>query len=416
MAWRNLARHKRRSALTAVAMALVIAMSMMMGSMMAGMAQNMTEAIVDRSIGHVHLNHKGYPETISPYDAVPDATATLAALRARPDVKAATGRLNAFGLFSKDAGHDGIAAGEHLAEGVVGGILGTDLTAEAELTRLDDRLTRGTYLPAPGEDSVLIGYRLAQELKVDVGARLVIVAPALDGSTGNVILPVRGVFNTGTNRMDKSVVLDLARAQELTVQGDQVHELVVVTQSNERANLEAFVASAKSAWPDLAVRPWWEIQPEVVEMMAMSDGFNQLFILVVMAVAAFGVINTLLMSVYERTRELGVMRAIGMRPGQIVRLVLTESLMLASLAAVLGVALGGLIDLYMLKVGVHLAVADGEGYQVSGITLDPVLHGAIRAQDILLPTAALFIVAAIGALWPALRAARLDPITAIRQD
>jgi len=409
MAWRNLGRHKRRSALTALAMGLVIAMSMFMGSMMAGMSNNMTEAIVDRSIGHVHINHADYPETVSAYDAVPDAAALLQTLRARDDVRAANGRINGFGLFSKDS------EGEGASEGAVGAILGTDLDAEAELTRLDRAVTHGAYPAEQGSRSVIVGYRLAEELELAVGDRIIVVTSALDGSTGNDIYGVRGIYRTGTNRLDKSIVMDLALAQELTVQGDEVHEIVVVT-TGDNDTIRDFVADAKNTWPDLAVRPWWEIRPEVVEMIAMSDGFNRVFIVVVLMVAAFGVINTLLMSVYERTREFGVMQAVGMRPAFIVQLVLAESMLLAMVSAVMGLAMGGVLDLYMIEVGLDLAVSEGEGFQVSGMTLDPVLHGAFRVQDAVIPTVTLFIVSAIGGLWPAMRAARLDPITAMRQE
>jgi ABC-type lipoprotein release transport system permease subunit len=123
------------------------------------------------------------------------------------------------------------------------------------------------------------------------------------------------------------------------------------------------------------------------------------------------------MSVYERTRELGVMQAVGMRPGHVVQLVLVESLALAVISAVLGVLLGGLLDLYLMQVGIDLAVNDqGEGFQISGVTLDAVLYGAFKLEHVVVPTLTLFAVSALGSIWPALRAALLDPVAAMRQD
>ncbi len=410
MAWRNLGRHKSRSALTALAMAMVIALSMFMSSMMAGMSNNVSEAVVDRAVGHVHINHVDYPDSVSPYDALPNAGKLLDELRSRADVAAANGRINAFGLFSKDTGT------HRSGDASVGGILGTELDAEAALSGFDERLQSGTYLPARGALSVLVGSRLANELELEVGDSLLVVTQALDGSFGQGIYAVRGIYKTGTNQLDESIVLDLAEAQQLTSQGDQVHEVVILT-TGGRDTIEAFVADVKAEWPSLSIRPWWEIRPDVVDMIAMSDGVNQMFTLVVLVVAAFGVINTLLMSVYERTRELGVMQAVGMRPRRVVELVLVEALLLALVSAALGFVMGGLGELYLINVGIDLAVnGQGDGIQISGVTLDPVVRGAFQLNHVVVPALTLFAVSALGALWPAWRAARLNPVAAMRQD
>jgi len=410
MAWRNLGRHRARTALTVLAMALVIALSMFMSSMLSGMSSNLSEAVVDRAIGHVHLNQADYPDSASPYDAVPEASQLLEGLSARPDVQAVCGRVRAFGLHSKDTGRT--LAGD----ASVGGILGTNLAREAALSGLDERLEAGRYLPETGEVSALVGARLAEDLGLELDDTLLVVTQALDGSIGQGVYGVRGIYRTGMDELDESIVLELGEAQQLMALEDQVHEVVVVT-TGGRDTIASFMADAQERWPELSTRPWWEIRPDVVEMMAMSDGVNGLFALIVLVVAAFGVINTLLMSVYERTRELGVMRAVGMRPRRVVELVLAEALLLALAAAVLGLALGGLSELYLLTVGIDLAVnGQGEGMQLSGVTLDPVIRGGLELEHLVVPTVTLFAVTALGALWPAWRAARLDPVNAMRQD
>jgi putative ABC transport system permease protein len=136
----------------------------------------------------------------------------------------------------------------------------------------------------------------------------------------------------------------------------------------------------------------------------------------ILMVAAFGVINTLFMSVYERTRELGVAKALGMRPRQIVGLVLSESLLLALVSGVIGVVAAGLITWPLATRGINLGMSEEQGFAVGGITLDPRVYGIFELKSLVIPVVTLFVVAVLGGLWPALRAARFDPIRAMRQE
>ena len=139
-------------------------------------------------------------------------------------------------------------------------------------------------------------------------------------------------------------------------------------------------------------------------------------LLIVFSVAAVAVDNTMMMSVFERTRELGVLRAIGLRRGRLVTLIVVESLFLAGLAAAIGLVLGGLADAYLVVWGVDYSSAGAEGLSFEGVMLDPIWKGEVRAWPIAATVASVFVVSALASLWPAWRAARLQPVTAIRED
>ena len=164
------------------------------------------------------------------------------------------------------------------------------------------------------------------------------------------------------------------------------------------------------------VQPWWEASPQTSQMMGMRD-FSALLILgIVFGAAAFGVLNTMMMSVFERTRELGVLRALGIRPGRLVWLILIESFFLAGLSAVIGLMIGGVLDWYIVVHGLDFSSAGEDGFSFSGIVLDPIIYGVVRPISIAYIVVAVFVVSVLSSLWPALRAARLRPVEAIRSE
>lgn len=402
LAWRNLWRHSRRTLLTTTSMAVSISVCIVMSGFMEGFMETLRAAVVDRQLGHVQIHHPDYPTSASPYDTVADADAVLGRLKALPGIDRVAARIQGFALF----GGAGIEAS-------TGMFMGVDPVAEAALTGMDERIVDGAWL-APDSPGVVIGERLAQSLDLGVGQDLLVVTNALDGSIGNRLYPVLGVYRTANITVDEGAVLPLAAAQELLVLEDAIHEIVVVTTDFE--TIEDTAPAIAAAAPDLAVRPWWEVSPETVQMLGMSGVSNVIFAVLILGIAAFITVNTLLMSVYERTRELGVLAAIGTRPRQLVLLVLTESGLLALLSGALGLALGLAGDLALARWGVRLDVGDGQGFTIAGVSLDPVIHAVITPDGLLVPLFVVGVVGVLGGLWPALRAARLDPVAAIRQE
>ena len=402
IAWRNLWRHRRRTLLTASSMAVSLALCIVLGGFTSGFMELLRAAVVDRSIGHVQIHHPDYPTSASPYDTVADADTVLANLKALPSVDRVAGRIQGFALFG--------GRGEEASTGM---FMGVDPVGEAALTGMDERLVSGAWLD-DGTPGAVIGERLAKSLDLAVGGELLVVTNALDGSIGDRVYPVLGVYKTDNIGLDEGAVLTLAAAQELLVLEDAIHEIVVVTHDADTIDQE--LPAITAAAPDLAVRPWWEVSPETVEMLGLTGVTTGFFAVIILGIAAFIIINTLLMSVYERTRELGVLAAIGTRPRQIVSMILAESALLAGLSAALGLALGLSGTAWLASSGLRLDVGDGASFTIAGVALDPVVHAQLTADNVLIPLFTLGFVAVIGGLWPAVRAARLDPVTAIRQE
>lgn len=441
MAWRNLWRHGRRTAITATAMAVSIGFVLGLYCFTDGTYVQMSRIMVDDTTGHVILRHPGYPASRSLTKTVGDASARIAALDALPGLRGVSYRLYGAAL---------VAVGEKTVGAQLVGV-----EPARERARGATRLVAGRELGEAPAREIVLGAGLAHTLRAELGSEAVVVTQAADGSLGNELYTVVGIASSGAAMLDRAgawVHVDDLRS--LLVLPDQVHEISLLAASEgarvddpavvglRQAALAAVggvrpvpppapgaamtagstapttpgaapaTASAAPAAPEVAT--WWEAQPMLVKMLGMSDVSGYIVLGVVFGVAGMGVLNTMLMSVFERTRELGVMKALGTRPRFLVRLVLLESLQLGLLSMAGGLVLGGLLDLYLIRVGMRFSVSDGEGFSAAGVLFDPVVKGAFRGDRVVLTAASLLVVALLAALWPALRAAGLRPVEAMR--
>lgn len=401
IAWRNLWRHRRRSLVTAAAMAVGVALCMWMICLTDGTYGLLFDLMVEEQLGHAQVNHPDYPASHAQTDTLPEST--LATVDAVPGTRIATGRLVGFALVGGDEKSEGAQ------------LVGVLPAREAAVRDFAADIVAGAWLGEAPEQGIVLGHTLARELEVGVGDEVVAVTQAADGSLGNALYTVKGLVKTGQTALDAhGAFLHLRDVQELLVLPDRVHEITVLV--DDRDGVDAWRdAAAGTLGSGALVRPWWEVAPQLREMLELQDAFAFVTLGLVFAVAGLGVVNTMLMSVFERTRELGVMKALGLRPGRIVLLVVFESLLLAGLSLVLGLILGGLLDWWMVRYGIDFSGSMGT-YDAMGLSFDPVMKGAFRVGPVVWTVLSVLVVAVLAALWPAARAARLHPVDAIRTE
>lgn len=407
IAWRNLWRHRRRTLITASAMAVGVALCMSMIAWSDGMYGTMRRVMVDEALGHVQVHNQAWPNSQEMFDTLPQAAERLAAVQVLPTARAASARLYGFGLVGGETGSSG------------GRLAGVLPAAESQMNRNHDSLKDGRWLPEQGgSNQVVLGFGLAEKLDLGVGGELVVMTQAADGSMGNDLYEVVGIASTADSAMDSlGVWMHLHDLQTLLLLEDQAHEITVLgTDPEAIVPLQAAVQDA-IADDEASVRTWWEVSPTAQEMMGMQDVGAVIMLSVVFSVAALGVLNTMLMSVFERTRELGVMGALGVKPWQLIVIVVFESTFLSLIACVLGGALGGLLDWYLIAVGIDFSASVGEaGIESMGVRFDPIMKGAFRLGPVIATLGSVILVGIVSSLWPAIRAARLDPVNAMRQD
>lgn len=403
LAWRNVVRHGRRSLLTATAMGIGVALCMVILAVTNGMYGQMRDILITQQIGHVVISHPDRVGRRAMHDTV-DA-ASLGSLAALPEVKGILPRLEGSALLG----------GKERTRGVQ--LLGVEPAVEAGVRQIDRKVVSGRWLGASPAAEIVVGEGLAKKLEVSIGEAVVAVTQSADGSMGNELYTVVGLASTGSTAMDESGAwVHLADLQRLLVLEGRLHEVAVLTTADETGVVEALATAVTGALPEgVSVRRWWEVDPTIAEMMNMQAFSSSIIIGLFQGVAALGVINTLLMSVSERTRELGVLLAVGLRPRQVIGMVVAESLLLGLLGTAGGLLIGGLLDWYLVEVGLNLAV-NGEGFSSVGMQFDPIIRARVTTGSVLQPVIGVFLFATLASLWPAWRASRLDPIQAIRQE
>ncbi len=382
-----------------MSMGLVIAMS----GLQDGMFDMMADVMIRQQLGHAQINHKDWPGRQQMYDTVPSALVNE--IKGLAEAKGASGRLFAFGL----------AASEKKAGGAR--YVGIDPRDHLSITDLSQNLVRGDFLADEAGGQVVIGEAMAKELDLSPGDELVFLSQSSDGSMANELLRVVGTYSTGMDQMDKSgAYLHIRDLQRLLGLDGQVHQILAVGKRMETSTaLAAAIASATDN-ESTQVRSWEEADPDLAKMMGLRDAGLFIMLFIIFSVAGLAVLNTNLMIVFERTREFGVLRAIGMSRGTMMALVILESIMLTAVAAVFGLLLGGFLDWLLVVYGFPYATAEGKGFSWQGVTFPPRFYGSVRAFPFVVTTVFVFIVAIGAAIWPAIRAALLRPIEAMRES
>ena len=404
VAWRNLWRHRRRSLITASAMGLGMALCMFTIALTDGMYAQMFDVMVTQNLGHAQIHHPDYPAKKGLHDTVPGASALVGRLDQLPQVRGLTPRLFGFAL----------AGGADKSSGVR--LIGVQPAREEAVTHASKRVVGGRFLADDVAQEAVLGDELMDELKLDLGEQIVVIGQSAMGAMASDLYTIVGTVHTGSTAIDRGAVyLHQSDLQDFLDLPDQVHEIVVVGDDAELAPaLAASIQGVTDPADPPLVRTWTEADPQAAQMLGMQDASKVIMLGIVFSVAALGVLNTMLMAVFERTRELGVMRALGLTPSQLLRLVLVEAVLLTTLSAAVGLVLGAALDWWVITEGINFAGADGKGMTYQGITLDPIIRGVFDPTGVVLTLVMMFGISVAAAIWPAIRAARLQPVDAMR--
>jgi ABC-type lipoprotein release transport system permease subunit len=402
LAWRNLWRNKRRTLLALTAIALSQALVLVYDGVLRGYGDWMREVITGPMLGHGQVHAEGWRKDRA-IDLTLTAEPALAALRALPGVEEAHARIYAPALA---------AVGE---EGFVVMVIGADAAAE----RRPHGLLSATRL-APAGRRILVGRPLAVANGLAVGTELAIVGQGADGSLANDLYVVAGIVDTPVDLVNRmGVLMALDEAQALFAMPGQAHELVLRARDPERAEAVARAAAALPALRGLEVLDWKRLSPELVTILGLVDAAWKFVLLLVFVAAAAGVANTMLMSAFERTHELGMLLALGVGPVRLVRLLVAEALALGLVGVLAGTALGGGLVALGHRTGVDFQALTGGGgpseLRFAGMVWSLTFYPSLAPRDVLSSVAGVAGVSLLAALWPAVRVARLQPTAALRE-
>jgi ABC-type lipoprotein release transport system permease subunit len=401
LAWRNLWRNGRRTALALAAIGLSVALVLVYDGILRAYGDWMLETITGPMLGHVQAHAPGWRQDRALDRTLRGVSGAVAALRREADVGGASARLYAPALA---------ALGE---EGFAVVVLGLDAEAESRPMRL----LAGARQPIGGR-RVLMGRPLADLMGAREGDRVALVGQGADGSLANDLFTLAGVVETPVDFVNRQAVLmDLGAAQELFAMPDEAHEIVVHARHPDHARPLADRLRGMPALGGAEVLDWQTLAPEMRGLVQLVSVAWVFVLLLVFVAAAAGVANTMLMATFERTRELGMLLALGTGPGRVVRMILAEAVALGLVGALVGSVLGGGLVAVTHAPGIDYATLTGGGpseVSFAGLRWSLRLHPTLAVVDFVRVVVAVVFTSVAAAAWPAVRASRLQPAQALR--
>ncbi|MBN1434107.1 ABC transporter permease [Candidatus Fermentibacterales bacterium] len=402
LALRNVLRNRRRTIIAATAIGIGLAAMVFTDGLMIGMSDNLIDSVTDTWLGDAQIHREGFLTTYSPELLVDSAAEVLDRLDRDPRVVASAPRVLAQGTVSSAADLRSVI------------LVGIDPERESRVSRIDDSIVGGEFLREEGGEGILLGSKVAADLEVGLGDRVVVTISQVEsGIIYQDMIRVSGIVETGTAAVDESMsFVSAGKAQEMLGLPEDGFQEIAFTLSDRRLAEQAdsnfwagYSRGGNTAlgWPDLMA--------QLDAVLAMSDFSTLIMAVILFGLVAFGIMNAIFMSIYERIFEFGVMKAIGTRAGRIVSLVVLE----AAWLAIISIALGSLVGLAATWLVAQQGI-DYTGIELSGATFrEPVRPVLTLQQFIFYPLWVLLLTALVG-LYPAVHAARIRPALAMRRS
>lgn len=400
LAWRNIWRHRRRTVIIVLAMGLSLSMMMFYDGLMDGFNDAIAGNAVRVLGGNVQVHAEGYREKVDSNPLLPltDDSAIIKAALAQPDVIAAARRIQTGGLVSNSEGAFSLS------------IVGIEPEAEAPVSLIAEHIVDGRYLAATDEDAILIGKGLADALALNIGDRITMVGSDVHKQNRQRTMTVIGIYDIGIPSMEKATLyISLTEAQSLFNLNGQSTEVQITL---KKVGTESkVIAALSSALPGYEVESWSNNYPELGNAVGRKNIVMDIFSVIIVAIAGIGILNLLMMAIYERTREIGLLGAMGLKPAEIAITFILEGVLIGVVGVAAGVIMGLGINISLMQVGMDYS-------QFAGITdymalISGRIYPTLGVSKLFTRATIMLVIAALAALVPALIASRREPSEAL---
>lgn len=400
LAWRNIGRNRRRTISTVGAMALALLLCVLYSTLVTGMVNGMEEGVVEVGVGDIQLHEPGYLDRPSIYDRIQNVDALIDTIHSHGFL--ASPRLTGSSLLAAN-------------DTAIGGALyGVDTVLDSQVSIIPDRVDEGQWLDPSDPNGVVVGRRAARALSLEVGDELVALGQAADGSMANDLFTVRGILSPISDGIDRAgVFLHTGTFRDYFVVPTGVHQIILRRPSGEE--LDPAAATVAALAPHLDVKTWRQLNPTFAQFMDAASQAVFIIAFILYLLVAIVIVNAMLMSVFERIKEFGVLKAIGVGPYQVVSLILVETLMQAAIATAIGAAVGGGLVGYFQSIG-GIPIDFMAGMSLMGQSLQDTLPVTSTAAALILPVILLVVFAFLSAIYPAIKAARISPVEAMQHQ
>ena len=397
MSWRNLWRNSTRTNVTITAVALCIAILIIFQSLIIGLIGKAVYNTTNLVIGEVQIHAAGYLDDRSIYKSLKNVEEIRVVAQE-----------NNIGMVERSYGFGLISSGTKSAGTQFWGI-----DPESELKYFDfaNHIDEGNFLTKTSLKKVVLGNKLARSLAAELGTELVIFVQGADGSLGNELFYVTGILGNVADNIDRGAAIILRDDFDILFSTNNfIHEIALNSKGKLEAEEIQKLMSARAA--GVAVETWKELMPTIAIMTEkMSVFMLTMFSLIFTIAASLGVMNTLVMSTYDRMKEFGIIRAIGATPWLIIRQVSLEAILLTFLASIIGTVIGLSIAIYLQVYGIDIS---GKGnLAFGGIVFDPIWRASVSLKSVFLPVVLMMLTSIVASIYPASIAARIKPVEAI---
>jgi putative ABC transport system permease protein len=404
MSWRNVLRNRRRTAITVGAMAFALMIELLYAGIIPGMIEGMEDDVVDLEMGDMQIFGGDWLERPSMYELIEKDGELLKKLDGIG--YPAAPRLSGGGMLAAEDNSAGVA------------FRAVDVERDAKVSLIGQKVEQGRWLDPADPKGVVLGKRLARTLGVKLGDELVVLAQATDGSMANALFTVRGTLYSVAGGADRTTVyVNVSAFRELFIIPDGAHQIIVRRPPDvalEKAAEQVSAILAGHSAGKVEMKTWKELMPVIATMLESSKGVVGVVFFVFYIAVGILVLNAMLMAVFERIREFGVLKAIGTPPSTVFALIMAETFLQALLAAILGIiiALPGMW--YLSTYGIDMGAVGGT--DLMGVTMRPMMMGIYRPDVVTTPIVMLFFVVILSSLYPALKAAFIGPLEAMHHQ
>ncbi|MCU0397296.1 MAG: ABC transporter permease [Cyclobacteriaceae bacterium] len=400
MAWRNIWRNKVRSIVIMASIALGLVAGLFILGLYEGILKSRLKTVIEEEVSHLQIHNPSFKmdyEAVYSINQVNDLTQKIFSLG---NIKALSVRSIAQGMLATSTGSSGVQ------------INGVYPDHENQVSQLNKKIKEGDGFTAGKRNQILIGRKLADKVKLSVGNKLVLTFTDKEFTIVSAAFRVAGIYQTDNAPLDeRNVYVQADDLNRLLVLEDECHEIAILL-DNDQA-LDTVEQQLKAAYPDLLIENWKQVSPETQLMIETTDTYSIIFIVIIMLALMFGIINTMLMAVLERTREIGMLVALGMNKLRLFVLVLWETILLTLAGAPFGFLVAWMIIRYYGKTGIDISSFAGEA--MSGFGFSSLFYPEFPWTKLLTVLYIVCCTALVASLFPSYKALRLVPVEAMRQ-
>lgn len=408
-AWRNLWRHRRRTIITLVSIALGFSLAVLSIGLQDGSHNSMVRNAISMGDGYLTIQPRGYLQSPSNHLFIQGG-------------KFIEQQLLSVNLEATIAPRVALQVLASTANNSIGaGLQGFLVEQDPRSLKLKEDLIEGKWIAAGDKRGVLIGAGMARKLKAKVGSKIVLMIGKKGGESEAQLGRVRGIFRSGMDEMDNYLILsDLGFAQHFLYAEGGDKELQPVTRFalflDDPESMLSWQQQLKAVVDDgqTVVLSWREIMPDLVQFIIVDDMGAYIMLAMILVIIVFGIVNTVLMSVLERTREFGLLRALGLSRSYLLLLVFFETVVMSFMAVIVGWIVGGGLHLYFAMNGIDFSAMVPEGTQLMGTVMDPIIYTELSSDRVVQLTVVIFVTTLATGIYPAIKAARITPVEALR--